>query len=257
MDATPLWAALGSLLTLTALEVVLGIDNVIFLTILAAKLPVAQRPRARRIGLLMAVVSRLCLLSMLSWVMRLRAPLGLPGLAAGLTGRDLILVLGGLFLMAKSTIELHGKLESHDDGSEGGAGRPDGPSFGWIVVQIALLDMVFSLDSVITAVGMSGQLWVMVAAVLCATVVMLAGAEAIARFVQRHPTMKVLALSFLLLIGFTLVADGFGQHIPRGYLYFSLGFSFLVELLNLRLRSRREPITLRNSKLAEPLSDSP
>jgi len=166
-------------------------------------------------------------------------------------------VLGGLFLMAKSTIELHGKLESDDDGSQGAAGRADGPSFAWIVTQIALLDMVFSLDSVITAVGMSGQLWVMVAAVLCATVVMLAGAEAIARFVQRHPTMKVLALSFLLLIGFTLVADGFGQHIPRGYLYFSLGFSFLVELLNLRLRSRREPITLRNSKLAEPLSESP
>ncbi|MBL9006442.1 MAG: TerC family protein [Myxococcales bacterium] len=257
MDSAPLLATLGSLLTLTALEILLGIDNIIFLSILAAKLPVAQRPRAQRIGLLLAVGSRLCLLSLLSWVMRLRTPLGLPGFLGDLSGRDLILLVGGLFLMAKSTIELHGKLEATDEAHGDVPPGQSGVSFRWIVLQIALLDMVFSLDSVITAVGMAGQIWVMVAAVLCATGVMLAFAPAISRFVQRHPTMKVLALSFLMLIGFTLVADGLGQHIPRGYLYFALVFSFFVELLNLRLRAGGEPIALRHSSLAEPHSGTP
>ena len=221
-----------SLLTLTALEIVLGIDNVIFISILAGKLPAAQQPRARRLGLGLALVTRILLLCSLVWMMKLTAPL-FTVLGHGVSGRDLLLIAGGLFLLTKSTHEIHEKLE----GTEGGAASRLAPSFAAVIVQILLLDLVFSLDSVITAVGMANRLGVMIAAVIIAVLVMLAFAGAISGFVNRHPTLKMLALSFLLLIGVTLVADGLGQHIPKGYIYFAMAFSFGVEMLNLRLRS--------------------
>ncbi|MBI5382931.1 MAG: TerC family protein [Opitutae bacterium] len=230
-----------SLLTLTGLEIVLGIDNVIFISILAGKLPAAQQARARKLGLMLALVSRILLLCSLAWMMRLTAPLfTLPLLNHAVSGRDLILLVGGLFLLVKSTHEIHEKLE----GEDGGASARVAPSFAAVLVQIMLLDIVFSLDSVITAVGMASHLGVMIAAVIIAVVVMLIFAGAISDFVHRHPTLKMLALSFLLLIGVTLVADGLGQHISKGYIYFAMAFSFGVELLNLRLRSRPKPVEL-------------
>lgn len=228
-----------SLLTLTGLEIVLGIDNVIFISILANKLPAEQRAKARRLGLGLALVTRILLLCSLAWIMRLSTPL-FSMLDHSVTGRDLILIFGGLFLIAKSTHEIHGKLEG-EDGS-GTSGKV--VSFGMTIVQILLLDIVFSLDSVITAVGMANQLSVMITAVIIAVIVMLAFAGAISGFVERHPTIKMLALSFLILIGVTLIADGFGQHVPKGYIYFSMAFSLGVELLNLKLRSRQKPVEL-------------
>ncbi len=220
-----------SLATLTAMEVVLGIDNVVFLTILTGRLPAAQQPSARRLGLALALVTRLGLLFAISWVMGLTAPL-FTALGRSVSGRDLILLCGGLFLMAKATTEIHEKLET-----TGHAPAAGGRGGYWLVIaQVALLDIIFSLDSVITAVGMAQHLPVMVAAMLVAVGVMLVFAGAVGEFVERHPTMKMLALSFLILIGVMLVAEGLGKHIDKGYIYFAMAFSLLVELLNLRLR---------------------
>lgn len=231
-----------SLLTLTGLEIVLGIDNIIFISILAGKLPPAQQGKARQVGLMLALFTRVALLFSLTWLMRLTAPLfTLPVINHGLSERDLILGIGGLFLIAKSVHEIHGKLEGMD--GEATAGRTT--SFVSTVVQIVLLDIVFSLDSVITAVGMANQLGVMVAAVVIALGIMLIFAGAISDFVHKHPTLKMLALSFLILIGVTLVGEALGQHIPKGYIYFSMAFAFGVEMLNLKLRSKpAKPVDL-------------
>lgn len=225
-----------SLLTLTALEIVLGIDNVIFISILAGKLPPEEQGKARKLGLILALVTRILLLMSLSWIMGLTQPLfTLPVMNKEISGRDLVLLLGGLFLIWKSVKEVHEKLEAEDGHVTKKLKRV---SFAAVIVQILLLDIVFSLDSVITAVGMANQLWVMVAAVIIAIGVMLAAAESISNFVNRHPTLKMLALSFLILIGVMLVAEGLDQHIPKGYIYFSMAFAFGVEMLNLRMRAR-------------------
>jgi predicted tellurium resistance membrane protein TerC len=222
--------------TLTVLEIVLGIDNVVFISILAAKLPGHQQRRARRTGLLLAMVSRILLLLSLSWVIGLTAPL-FTVLGNELSGRDLVLIVGGLFLMAKSTREIHEKLEGHT----GGHSARVAPSLRSVLIQILLLDLVFSLDSVITAVGMVREIGVMVGAVIVAVGFMMFFADAISGFVERHPTVKMLALSFLLLIGVMLVADGFEQHVPKGYVYFAMAFSVFVETLNIRSRRHQEP----------------
>jgi len=237
-----IWIAL---LTLTVLEIVLGIDNIVFLSILAGKLPAAQQGRARRVGLALAMLMRIGLLASLAWMIRLTKPL-VSLLGHDLSGRDLILLAGGLFLIGKSTREIHAKLEGEE--RKGGARAP--ASFASVVGQIVLLDIVFSLDSVITAVGMARQLGVMIAAVAIAVGVMMLSATAISDFVHRHPTIKMLALSFLLLIGVSLMADGLGQHFPKGYIYFAMAFSVFVELLKQRLRTRGEagegPVRLRD-----------
>jgi predicted tellurium resistance membrane protein TerC len=230
-----------SLATLAAMEIVLGVDNIVFLTILAGKLPREQQPTARRLGLAAALATRLLLLFAITWLMGLTADLfSVSG--KGFSGRDLILGLGGLFLIGKATFEIHDKLEV---GHEERAATRGTASFGWTIVQIALLDIVFSLDSVITAVGMAQHLEVMVVAMVVAVGVMLVAAGSIGRFVDQHPTVKMLALSFLILIGVMLCAEAFDQHIPRGYVYFAMAFSLAVELLNLRLRGKAEsPVRL-------------
>ena len=222
------------LLTLTALEIVLGIDNVIFISIIAGKLPVAKQGLARRTGLALAMLMRILLLLSLTWIMGLTQPF-VSIFRFDLTGRALILITGGLFLIAKSTREIHLRLEEED---EHGAARAR-VSFGSVLLQILLLDVVFSLDSVITAVGMVDQVGVMIAAVVLAVAVMMLFAGMISRFVERHPTLKMLALSFLLLIGVNLIGDGLGFHIPKGYTYFAMGFSVFVEILNLKIRKRK------------------
>lgn len=239
-------ANLIAFLTLAALEVVLGIDNIVFISILSNKLPEAQRARARSLGLILALVGRVALLLSLGWVMRLTTPLfGLMG--HEISGRDLILLLGGLFLIAKATFEIHERLEGH-----GGPGAKAGTAtFGAVLFQILLLDLVFSLDSVITAVGMSSVVPVMVAAVVVAILVMLAFAGPISRFVERHPTVKMLALAFLLMIGVMLLIEGFGKHVPKGYIYFAMAFSLTVEMLNLRVLSKAKPVELRGPKLPD------
>jgi len=225
-----------SLLTLTGLEIVLGIDNIIFISILAGKLPAAQQAKGRQTGLMLALITRILLLFSITWLMRLTAPLfTFPVIGHGVSGRDLILGIGGLFLIAKSVHEIHEKLEGVD--GEATSGRR-AASFTSVVIQIMLLDIVFSLDSVITAVGMANHLCVMVAAVVIALGIMLIFAGAISDFVHKHPTLKMLALSFLILIGVTLVGESLGQHIPKGYIYFSMAFAFGVEMLNLKLRSK-------------------
>jgi len=225
-----------SLFTLTALEIVLGIDNIIFISILAGKLPVEQQKKARQLGLSLALVTRVLLLLSLTWMMGMTRPLFvLPVLDHGLSGRDLILLVGGLFLIGKSVMEVHEKLEG-EDGHSGGTKKV--VSFAGVIIQILLLDIVFSLDSVITAIGMANQVGVMITAVVIALGVMLVFAGAISDFVNRHPTLKMLALSFLILIGVTLVGESLGQHIPKGYIYFSMAFAFGVEMLNLKLRSK-------------------
>ena len=235
--------ALVGLLTLTLLEIVLGIDNIIFISILAGKLPADQQPRARRLGLAGAFVTRLALLFSIAWIVKLTAPLfAVAGFAV--SGRGLILIVGGLFLIGKATFEIHGKLEGEHDP---GGGKGVGASMGAVVAQIMLIDIVFSLDSVITAVGMVDNVWLMVIANVIALVIMLAAASGIANFVERHPTVKMLALSFLVLIGTNLVAEGFGQHIPKGYTYFAMAFSVAVEMLNLRLRAKAPPVDLREN----------
>jgi predicted tellurium resistance membrane protein TerC len=225
-----------ALLTLTVMEIILGIDNVIFISILAGKLPESQRARARTIGLAGAMITRILLLLGLTWVMRLTEPLfAIRG--HEISGRDLILIFGGLFLIAKSTHEIHEKLEGED---AHGVARV-AASFAGVIFQIMLLDIIFSLDSVITAVGMAQDLWVMVAAVVVAVLFMMLFAGPVSNFVDRHPTVKMLALSFLILIGVTLVAEGFHQHISKGYIYFAMAFSVFVEMLNLRLRKTTTP----------------
>ena len=226
--------------TLTLLELVLGIDNIIFISILAGKLPPEQQARARFIGLALALVMRVILLFSLSWVMGLTAPL-FAVFGHEVSGRDLILILGGLFLIGKSTHEIHGSLE----GEEGHAVKKVYASFGAVIVQIGLLDIVFSLDSVITAIGMVDEIAIMVAAVVISIIAMMIFANPIGAFVQRHPTIKMLALSFLLLIGFTLVVEGIEMHIPKGYIYFAMAFSIFVEFLNMRIRGRaKDPVDL-------------
>ena len=236
------------LLTLTVLEIVLGIDNIIFISILAGKLPAEQQTRARQVGLLGAMGTRIALLAALAWIIRLTAPLFS---VAGheVSGRDLILLAGGLFLLTKSTHEIHDALEG-DSGRDNPRARA---SFAAVVGQIMVLDIVFSLDSVITAVGMARHLPVMIAAVVLAVGVMMFAAAPISDFVHRHPTVKMLALSFLLIIGISLVADGLGQHIHKGYIYFAMGFSVFVEALNLRMRARAKsrPVALRDAVTAE------
>jgi predicted tellurium resistance membrane protein TerC len=230
------WIALG---TLTFLEIVLGVDNIIFISILSGKLPANQQARARRLGLLGAMGTRVLLLFSLAWIIKLTLP-WFTVVGQEISGRDLILILGGLFLLGKATYEIHDKLE----GEEGHASAKAASSFASVIVQIMLLDIVFSLDSVITAVGMVDELWVMVTAVIVAVAIMLVAAEPISAFVHKHPTVKMLALSFLLLIGLSLVAEGFDHHIPKGYIYFAMGFSVFVEMINLRLRKPGKPVEL-------------
>ncbi len=228
-----------ALVTLTFLEIVLGVDNVIFISILSAKLKKSEQKRARRIGLIAAMGMRLVLLLSITWIARLTSPL-FNILGQDISGRDLILIGGGLFLIAKATYEIHDKLE----GDSGHASGKVAASFASVIGQVMLLDIVFSLDSVITAVGMANDLRVMVAAVVASVLVMLVAAEPISEFVEKHPTIKILALSFLLLIGLSLVADGFGQHISKGYIYFAMGFSVFVEMVNIRVRKKSKPVVL-------------
>ncbi len=239
-----IWIAFA---TLTVLELVLGIDNIVFISILSGKLPPEQQSKARYIGLTLALGMRVILLFSLSWVMGLTEPLfTLPIFNHPISGRDLILIVGGLFLIGKSTHEIHGSLE----GEEGQASKKVYASFASVIVQITLLDIVFSLDSVITAIGMVDKVAIMIAAVVVSIIAMMLFAGSIGAFVQKHPTVKMLALAFLLLIGVTLLAEGFHQKIPKGYIYFSMAFSVLVELLNMKLRKKVEPVHLHN-----PFSD--
>ena len=230
------WIALA---TLTFLEIVLGVDNIIFISILSGKLPPEQQPRARRLGLLGALVTRVLLLFSLAWIIRLTQP-WFTVIGQEISGRDLILILGGLFLLAKSTHEIHERLEGEEHTGTAKAAA----SFASVIIQIMLLDIVFSLASVITAVGMVDELWVMVTAVIIAIGIMMAAAESISAFVHRHPTVKMLALSFLLLIGLSLLAEGFDHHIPKGYIYFAMGFSVFVEAINLRMKRNTSPVKL-------------
>jgi len=236
------------LITLIALEIVLGIDNIIFISILAGKLPKGEQKKGRQVGLLLAMFTRIGLLASLAWIVKLTNPLVT---VAGfeVTGRDIILIGGGIFLLAKSTFEIHDKLE----GEEGHASAKVTPSFISVIIQIMLLDIIFSLDSVITAVGMVQEIWVMIAAVVIAVIIMMFSSGPISEFVNQHPTIKILALSFLLLIGFTLVVEGLHRHIPKGYIYFAMGFSVFVEMLNLRLRTPKpaEPVSLHTAYTSE------
>ncbi len=233
-----------ALLTLAVLEIVLGIDNIVFISILADKLPENQRAKARQLGLGVALITRILLLLSLSWIIKLEAPLfTLPVLEIGISGRDLILLGGGLFLIAKATHEIHDKLEGKHDST----GAKVAVSFVAIILQISLLDIVFSLDSVITAVGMVDELAIMITAVIIAVVIMLFASGHISGFVSRHPTVKILALSFLLLIGTALIAEGLHQHIEKGYVYFAMGFSVFVEMLNLRMRKVSDPVHLHSA----------
>ena len=228
-----------ALVTLTFLEIILCVDNVIFISIMSGKLPASQQLRARRTGLLAAMLMRIGLLMSIAWIVRLTAPL-FSVLGRDISGRDLILIGGGLFLLGKATLEIHERLE----GDEAHGDAKVAPSFGAVIAQIMLLDIVFSLDSVITAVGMADEVSVMVAAVVLSVAIMMVAAEPISAFVSRHPTVKVLALSFLLLIGMSLVGDGLGMHVPKGYIYFAMGFSVFVEMINLRVRPKGEPVKL-------------
>jgi len=237
-----------ALLTLTALEIVLGIDNIIFISILTGKLPEHQRPKAQKIGLGLAMITRIMLLFSLAWIMKLTSPF-FHIMGHGISGRDIILIIGGLFLLTKSTMEIHDKLEGEEHHADGGKGAA---SFNGILIQIMFLDIIFSLDSVITAVGMARQLGVMVTAVVISVGIMMFFAGAVSRFVDKHPTVKVLALSFLLMIGVALIADGLSFHIPKGYIYFSMAFSIFVEMINIKVRSSSEkPVKLRQQLVGE------
>jgi predicted tellurium resistance membrane protein TerC len=231
------WLALA---TLTVLEIVLGIDNIIFIAILVGKLPESQQPRARRLGLFLAMFIRIGLLATLAWIVKLTTPL-FSVLGQPLSGRDLILLAGGLFLLYKSTREIHERLE----GEEGGMNARAAATFVSVIIQILLLDIIFSLDSVITAVGMANHLPIMIAAVVIAVGVMMFAAASIGDFVAKHPTIKMLALSFLLLIGFSLIAEALDRHIPKGYIYFAMAFSVFVEMLNIRMHKKSPPVKLR------------
>jgi predicted tellurium resistance membrane protein TerC len=240
------------LLTLAALEIVLGVDNIIFISILAGTLPPALQARARKLGLMGAFITRVLLLLSIAWIVKLTRPL-FTILSHGVSGRDLILIIGGLFLIAKATYEIHGKLEgeAHGDSATGKVAR----SLTAVVIQIMLIDIVFSLDSVITAVGMVDDVSLMISANVIALVLMLAAAGTISAFVDRHPTVKMLALSFLVLIGTNLVAEGFGAHVPKGYTYFAMGFSVIVELLNLKLRKNAKSAVKLRARDYEELAD--
>ncbi len=231
-----------ALLTLTAMEIVLGIDNLVFIAILTGKLPARRQPLARRLGLALALITRIALLFAITWIMGLTAPL-FTAVGRAVSGRDLILIAGGLFLMFKATWEIYDKLELND-AQEPGA-RAARQALALVVVQIMMIDVVFSLDSVITAVGMADHLSIMVTAVIVSVGVMLVSMEAVAGFVERHPSVKILALAFLLLIGVMLVAEGMGRHVEKGYIYFAMAFSLFVELLNMRLRKKQKPVRLR------------
>jgi predicted tellurium resistance membrane protein TerC len=245
-----LWIALA---TLTALEIVLGIDNIIFLSVLVGRLPEAQRPLARRLGLGLAMVARLVLLFSISWVMGLTRP-WFSVLSNDISGRDLILIGGGLFLLAKATHEIHNSLE----GVEPDRPEVSASSLGMALLQIALLDIVFSLDSVITAVGLVDEVAIMAVAIILAVVVMLMAAKSIGDFVDGHPTIKILALSFLILVGFTLMMEGFDVHVPKGYIYFAMAFSVAVEMLNLRMRKKLAvPVKLRSRYAGSQQPDRP
>jgi len=234
--------SLIALLTLTVLEIVLGIDNIIFISILSGKLPKEQQNRARLTGLALAMITRILLLFSIVWIMKLTLPL-FTALGQEISGRDIILIAGGLFLIGKSTFEIHDKLE----GVEGHISGKAVKSFANVITQILLLDIIFSLDSVITAVGMANNIIIMVLAVVIAVGVMMVSSKSISEFVEKHPTVKMLALSFLLLIGVSLIAEGFEQHIPKGYIYFAMAFSIFVEMLNLKMKSKkRNPVELRN-----------
>jgi predicted tellurium resistance membrane protein TerC len=235
------WIALT---TLTLLEIVLGVDNIIFISILVGRLPEAQRQRARLLGLGFAMGTRILLLLLLTWIMRLQATL-FSVLNVDISGRDLILIGGGLFLLAKATLEIHHSLE----GADGDGHQAKHASFTSVIVQIGLIDIVFSLDSVITAVGLADQLAVMVIAIVVAVGVMMFAAGAIGRFVDDHPTIKMLALSFLVLIGVALIAEGVDVHIPKGYIYFAMAFSVVVEMLNIRIRRGRNPVHLKKKDI--------
>lgn len=237
--------ALIALLTLTVLEIVLGIDNIIFISILSGKLPKEKQKKARLVGLSLAMVTRILLLFSISLIIKLTEPFFIV-FGLEISGRDLILIIGGLFLLAKSTMEIHSKLEGQEEHHEVKAVV----SFAGVIVQILLLDVVFSLDSVITAVGMANQLAVMIAAVVIAVIFMMFFSGSISDFVEGHPTIKILALSFLLLIGFSLIVEGLHQHIPKGYIYFAMAFSVFVEMLNLKMKKTREPIKLKSKTLA-------
>lgn len=243
-----------ALLTLTVLEIVLGIDNIVFISILADRLPHDQQPKARRLGLGLALITRILLLLSLSWIIKLENPLfTLPVINLGISGRDLILMGGGLFLIYKATHEIHDKLE----GKEGETGAKVAVSLAAVVLQIGLLDIVFSLDSVITAVGMADEILVMIAAVIIAVVIMLYASTPLSDFVSQHPTVKILALSFLLLIGTSLIAEGLHQHIEKGYVYFAMGFSVFVEMLNLRMRTVTEPVHLHSAYETSAAGNAP
>jgi predicted tellurium resistance membrane protein TerC len=231
-----------ALLTLTALEIVLGVDNIIFITVLVGRLPERQRNKARVLGLGLAMLTRIALLLSIMWVMKLTAPL-FSVFSRDVSGRDLILILGGLFLLWKSTIEIHDSLEGEVEEE----GRKAAAGFGAVLVQIAVLDIVFSLDSVITAVGLANEVAVMIVAIVIAVIVMMFSAGSIGAFVDKHPTIKMLALSFLVLIGMTLIAEGFGLHVPKGYIYFAMAFSVAVELLNMKVRRKARPVKLHKS----------
>ena len=237
------WVALA---TLTALEIVLGVDNIIFISILVGRLPPEKRDLARRLGLSLAMGSRILLLLSLAWIMRLTEPL-FSVFGQDVSGRDLILIGGGLFLLWKSVHEIHNSLEGESDTGEGGsAAAAARVSFAGVLVQIAIIDIVFSLDSVITAVGLADDVMVMVIAIVAAVAVMMFAAKPIGEFVDAHPTIKILALAFLVLVGVTLIAEGFGTHVPKGYIYFAMAFSFAVEMINIRLRKRvAAPVQLR------------
>ncbi|WP_417909221.1 TerC family protein [Candidatus Electronema sp. PJ] len=238
-------------LTLVLLELVLGVDNVIFISILAGKLPPHEQARARTTGIMLAIGTRILLLLSLSWIIGLTEPI-FSVLSYPISGRDLILIIGGLFLIGKSTHEIHEKLEGEEEHVASNGQKRNGPSFASVIIQILLLDVVFSLDSVITAVGMVDQLAVMIAAVIVSACAMVFLAGTISNFVNHHPTVKMLALSFLLLIGFTLIVEGLHQHIPKGYIYFAMAFSVFVEMLNLRLKKiGRTPVQLRTAYTSE------
>jgi len=245
-----IWMAL---LTLTALEIVLGIDNIIFIAVLSGRLPEHQQERGRTIGLALAMVSRIVLLFSITLIMKLTAPI-FAILGSEISGRDIILILGGLFLLGKSTLEIHGNLEG-GEGQGGAKALRRAASFPSVIIQIMLLDIVFSFDSVITAIGLADRLPVMVAAIVIAVIFMMFLAGSISRFVEGHPTIKILALSFLLLVGISLVGEGFEMHIPKGYIYFAMAFSVFVEMLNLRIRKERVPVQLRPGKKTIPRTD--
>ena len=242
------WIALA---TLTALEIVLGVDNIIFISILSGRLPESRRARARFLGLALALFGRVALLLSLAWIMRLTSPL-FTVLGEAISGRDVILIGGGLFLLAKSTHEIHAKLEGDE---HTGSKTARVVSFGSVLAQIFVLDLVFSLDSVITAVGMVDQVPIMITAIVLAIIFMMISAATVSRFIEQHPTVKMLALAFLLMVGVALIAEGMDLHIPRGYIYFAMAFSVFVEMLNLRLRERRSaPVELRGSPEADDAS---